>query len=779
MVNNSSSRHPYFVPVLIFFAFGILVFLGMLINFISHPAAGPTLVNITQLFTLTPVSSPSPTSTSTFTLTPRPTWTSRPSATTTLTSTPTRTTTPTLIRTLTPATPAGINNWYELKPWNLAEQSRTIELLKANTILTSSDDSFRALAYAEGEAILRFPQALDAAQWRWDRAYNFVRINDPLGITIYSDLIQAAIAAGQVRLNDLHSWFSIYETRLTLQFSSLPPQPGELGRGIIEIMGEGSAYLWVIEDPLGTRVYPLLNDINFTQPHENAFLYEDLNGNNTPELVIYRRSTPGLTLMVTPHIFDLTVLPPVQLSIEAQVPVDFGLEPQTEINIINHSQVNNTLQVTNILLPACPVYVTQEYRWSGDHFVVTPLDSQLAPVIGLAAYCETVLDVASANWGPERSIIVARALFDFWPPENDIQGHPYPADALDKLRYRFGILYALAGQSSNAIKEFSELIDSPVTSTSTWVTPAEQFLRTYQEPPDLFSACQQAQFCNLRDAFRTMVKMSDATAPDQAIAYLQSHGVTIRSSGIMDFDKDGQGERWIIIQPKPGAKLEFWILYRAQSKIQAVFVQVFEAGESLPYFHQPAGDTPVIQFELHRGFVFKYLPSSNIAYVQWVDVEYARPTIIRDGYQQALNDLTSGSDPSLIRDRLLELYNSPRFAGDCIAFNFCDQFHYTFALVYDLLGESGNAIDQFLWVWRNYNKSPFALMARLKLNYFPLPTYTRTPVPSRTPIPTRTITPTRTATTTTTQTPTTTLTATPTATITPTSTDTNTPTVNP
>ena len=777
MANNSPSPRPYFIVTIILFILGILIFLGMVIDYVSHPAAGPTLPEISQVITFTPVSSYTPTSSSTITPTPRPTWTLRPSSTTTLTSSPTGTPTSTLIRTLTPAKPAGINNWYELKPWDLAEQIRTIELLKADTILTASDKSFLALAYAEGEALLHFPQAADAINWHWDRAYNFLRIKDSRGIRIYSDLIQSAIASGQVRLSDLPAWFALYETRLTLQFSSLPPQPGELGRGVIEIIGEGSAYLWLIEDPIGTRIFPILDDIDFNQPHKNAFLYDELNGIDTPELVIYRRSTPGLTLMLLPHIFDLTVSPPVELPIAEQVPVDFGLEPQTQVDVIDQSQGNNTLLVTNTLLPACPVQVTQEFHWSEDHFVASPFNYELSPVSDLTAYCETVLNVASTNWGPDPSIIVAHTMLDFWPPDVDTQGRPYPVDALDKLRYRLGIFYALDNQSSVAINELSDLIDTSVAPQSTWVTYADQFLRDYQVPADLYIACQQVDLCNLRDAFQAMLKMSNSTDFDQAISYLQLHGVAISSSGVMDFNLDGQAERWLIIQPKPQAKLEFWILYLAQSQVRALFVQLFEAGESLPYFHQPAGNTPVIQFELHTGFVFSYLPASDTAFIQWVDVEYSRPTIILDGYQQALDDLIAGYTLPVIRDRLISLYNSPRFAGDCIAFDICDQFHYTLALVYDLLGESGDAIDQYLWVWRNYSKSSYAVMARLKLNYFPLPTYTRTPVPSRTTAPTRTQTSTRTSTPTDTQTATSTVesTVTPTSTASPTATETQTP----
>ena len=787
MATGSSQRSPYLIPILIIFVLAILLFLGMLINYLSHRPASLTITNTPQLFTPTSKSSPTPSSTSTTTLTPRPTWTPRPSSTVTLTPTPTSTITSTLIRTLTPAIPAKYNDRYELKPWDLTEQLKSIELLKANTIITKSDDSYRALAYGEGEASLRFPQSLDAVRWRWDRAYNLTRINDPLGIALYSDLITSAIESGQVRSNDLPSWFNTNESRLILQISPLPPQPGELARELIEIIGDGSTFLWLVENPSGTRIYPLVNDINYNQPRENAYLYDELTGDATPELVIYRRNTPGSTVLVPPRVFNLSVTPPVELLVQDQLPMDFGIEPQTKADIVTDAQGGKILRLTFTLLPACPAYVVQDYAWNGNSFTPTPLQYELKPVSGLTSYCEVVLDAATSGWGPEASIIVANAMLGVWPPKTDVQGHPYPADAYDQLRYRLGVFYALAGQSSEANRVLSEIIDTPVIPDSTWVIPAQGFLHSYQRSDDIFSACQQAEICNLRDALRTMVKKSGTDDPTQALEFLQAHGVTIRSSGLFDFDKDGQVERWIIIQPKAETKLEFWILSQMQVGVQAIFVQVFEAGESLPYYHEPVGSIPVIQFELRKGFVFKRFPDTRAAYIQWVDVEYSRPAIIRDGYIQALNDLMAGGDPAAIRDTLLELYDSPRFKGDCIAFNICDQFHYTLGLTYDLIGEGGNAIDQYLWVWRNYGNSSYSLMARVKLNYFPLPTYTRTPIPSRTSIPTRTAsptpTPTNTHTPTITNTPaitvTPTETETPTSTITPTSTETNTPAITP
>ncbi len=232
---------------------------------------------------------------------------------------------------------------------------------------------------------------------------------------------------------------------------------------------------------------------------------------------------------------------------------------------------------------------------------------------------------------------------------------------------------------------------------------------------------------------RTLVKTSGMDDASQVLTHLQNNGVSIRSSGIFDFDLDGKDERWVMIQPTPESKLEFWILSEMLEGMQAVFVQVLEGTESLPYYHEPAGTVPVIQFELHKGFIFNRLIDTLEAYIQWVDVEYARPTTILDGYTQAVNDLMNGVDPKLIQEQLLSLLNSPRFKGDCIAFNICDQFHYTLGFVYNLNSEDGNAIDQYLWVWRYYPNSPYTTLARLKLDYFPLPTYTQTRPPTVTP----------------------------------------------
>ncbi len=461
MDTDSAKHSPLVIILLGLFGLAILLFTGMMINYARNPAPSPTSLNITLIASYTSSPSLTPSNTSTITLTPRPTWTLRPSSTSTNTPTLTPTLTQTLIPTITAAKAGRTNHFYELKPWDLAQQERSIELMKADTILKDSDASYSTLAYSEGEANLRFPEAINATEWLWDRAYNLIRVGDPQAMILYSDLFQDAISSGQVRSSDLSAWFTQYETRLTLHTSPLPPQSGELGRELIELRGDGSAYFWLVETPNSVNVYPLLDDIDHSQPHENSYLYDDLTGDTEPELVIYRATSPGNTEMILPHIFDLSIEPPSELLIDEQVPEDFGLEPRAEAQSVSSTGNAHQLLLTNTLLPACPTYVSQLYSWNGTSFETSPLQYELVPVIGQEEYCEIVLETATSSWGPQAAISVTLPLLDVWPPEVDMQNKPYPPDAYDELRYRLGILYALAGQPTESKNYLTEIVNSP------------------------------------------------------------------------------------------------------------------------------------------------------------------------------------------------------------------------------------------------------------------------------------------------------------------------------
>lgn len=766
MSTASKQSNRFLMPVLLAgLALAGILFLAMFARYVTSIPVTPTFTPLPFIPTLTATVTPTPTHTPTISLTPRPTWTLRPSDTATSTPTPSPTATQTRYPTLTAAIPANSDLRYRLAIWTLADAERTIELMKIKAVAANDSEGYLALANALREALLRYPQSFEAARWRWELAYVLARLNDPQAASLYAGLIQAALNARQVRVDDLPEWFSLYEPDLSLSLTALPAQPGELSRRLIEIGGHGSAYLYLLEMPGGAQLYPLTTDFDFLNLRQTDFLLSDLTGEGVPELILYRRYTPVETSLTQPHVFSLAQLPPLEMPFAEEMPFDFGMAFEVSLTASPNEQGGNDLQLTVLLQPACPVEATRFYRWDGRRFQGEPFQYQIKPAPGLEGYCEAMIDHAALVWGPEVALRLAKPLLAVWPPLRDPNGKLYPADAYDAWRFRLGVYHALSGQQAEAIQIMSEIVHQPAVPESVWIEPARQFLETYQSPADLFRACQNAPGCNLRQAIQTMTRLSGLEQVSLALDYLVRAGVETRASGYFDFDLDGKAERWLTVRPRPGEKLEFWILTEVQGGVQAIFVQIYEVNQPQPYYAEPTGGPVVTQLERGQGFILQRSPDGRQAYLTFVAVEFIRPRLIPDslrGIQQALFD---GAAPHAALTALLELQASPRFAGDCKAYGICDDFYYLLGLTHELAGNSREAIGAYLTVWRYYPHSPYTLMARLKLELLPAP-----------PTPTRTITPTPTGTATPGPSPTPSPTSTPGSTATETITPTETPT---
>jgi len=620
---------------------------------------------------------------------------------------------------------------------------------------------------AQQEALLRYPAAPQATQWRWGMAYALACLNDPAAPGAYAALVNEAILTDRVRVDDLPAWFSQHETRLQLNAYKMPAIPGELGRRLIEITGLGSAYLWVREAPTGAQVYPLMGNFDLENPSQTAYFLSDLTGDGFEDLVLYRQDTPGVTTLQPPRIFDLAPIPPLELPTAAQVPFDFGTGFEISPAALPNANGGSDLQMTAVLSPACPVHASQVYHWDGAGFNAGPFQYTVHPIPGLQAYCETIVDHAALRWGPQAALSLAEPLLELWPPEQDTARRPYPADALDAWRFRLGVYHATLGNQAEAQRYLSEIITTPAIPTSTWIAPAQTFIDNYTGPAGLYRACQAAPFCNLRSAIQTLTAASEQSDPSQALAYLVQAGVSTRASGYFDFNRDGQEERWLTIQPLPNQKLEFWILAPTASGTQAVFVQLIEDNSPEPYYADPEGDSPVTQLEGGQGLVLARAENGEY-YVYAVEVKLALPTLIPEAIQIAVDALFSGVDPAQVRDELLDIQQNPRFASDCVSFSVCDIFYYALGLSYELTGESETARDNYLTLWRYHRASPYTIIVRQKMEVLPA-------LPTRTP--TRTATRTITATIDPNITPSPTLTRTVTPTHDPNSTETLTPTV--
>lgn len=751
--------HNSALPVMVvILGISILIFISMLINFLSSRQATPTPIPTYITATLTLTSTASPTSTSTVTLTPRPTWTPLPTSTTTQTITPTPTTTTTLYPTITPATPVKDNIRYKLKEWSVTDAESLVRQIQSKTRYSGLPDVwYPAIAYTHAEALIRYPDTLQAAEWNWGLAASLAYSNDPGAVKIYADLIKNAIQADQVRVNNLPDWFHLYQSDLDLTLYPLQTYPGELSRQLIEISGAGGAYLWLLETPTSIQVYPLMSDFDYQTRLEASFVIADLTGDGIDEISIYRTVTPGQYIFPRPRVFSQSQVPPIELSIAAEMPFDFASDFTTEMVAVPSTSETLDLQLSATLFPACPVYITRTYHWSGNRFEVAPQQYAIAPQPGLEAVCEVAVDHAALKWGAEPALALAQPILQVWPPQVDLEGKPYSADALDEWRFRLGIYQALTGNQTEAVQSLTDLVNNPTVLFSTWSSLAGQFLERYKSPKDLYIACQGMPTCNLRDALQTMVAFSGASEPSQAVAFLQQNGVSIRSSAYFDFDSDGYPERWVTVQPAPLEKLEFWILAQVPRGLQAIFVQIIEDNDPIPYYYEPQGEIPVVQFEQKHGFSMLRLPESQAVYLEFKTTEAARPTYIRESIHEIAQALLDGTDPKEILDRLLDLQSDPRFRADCLAFYVCGKFMYTLGLTYELLGEDVSAVDTYLYLWRDFPTSPYTIMGRMKLIYVPAPptrtptatatsTDTPTPDPNASPTPTGSVTPTPTVT---------------------------------
>jgi len=177
-----------------------LIFAALRIVF---PPTTPSLLpaTLTSTITVTRTTTITVTPTATPTRTARPSLTLRPTETNTATRTVTVTATGTRLPTITFARPLDFNDLYRLATWSPEAAARRISLLQ------SYPEAEAATILAVQEALLRYPDASQANEWRWVLAYALSRLNDPQAATLYADLISTGLNSQQASLENLPAWF--------------------------------------------------------------------------------------------------------------------------------------------------------------------------------------------------------------------------------------------------------------------------------------------------------------------------------------------------------------------------------------------------------------------------------------------------------------------------------------------------------------------------------------------------------------------------------------------
>lgn len=674
--------------------------------------------------------SPTITLTPTVTLTPTITRTRRPTLTPTITPTASKTPVPSLTftppgpPTLTPALPLASNNLYQLQTWTSEQAAHLIDLMEdyPNTLPATARgdndenyyEAFKFVTMALSEALLRFPDAPESQQWRWRLALNLARVGDPAAADHFAELITQSLNSGEVKPEDLDDWFFENEKRLELTAIQIDSPEDYLNAWLVDMSGAGSAHLLILETHSGYQSYVLTNNFDFVNKPDYAAFTNDLNGDGFAEIVIYPADNSGATSLDAPTIFSLAEFPPLELNIEqSEYPFEIGMEFDGRWEPVENREGSQDLRFRTTVFPACPLEITRTHHWNGEVFELTEVTYSVDPNPSTLSFCRFIVDHAAAAWGPGAAASIMETLATSWPPSLDQDGKPYPIDAQDEWQFWMGVYHALAGNRERADEILKELTNLPSVSNRQWVDAANRFKGIYKSEGDLYRACLEVEHCDPRLALSRIVETLPRDSYSTLLSTLWDAGITQRTSGYFDFDGDDTKESWFTVRHRPSEKLELWVLMPYRDAIQPLFVDVIDKNRPEFSYYDDDQLPPVILLDGSQPFVVKRVPGSQKPYLVRASLPQFFPDRFREGVAAAKIALLTGTDPSTVQKELLALQKSPGLL--CRNTWSCDEYYYLVGLAAEMAGDKSTAIEYFLRLWRDYLRSPFTIMARLKL----------------------------------------------------------------
>jgi len=728
--------------------------------------------------TPTPIPSLTQSLTPTPSLTPFATLTPIPSSTTT--PSPTSTKTP-LAPSLTPALPYNDNKAFQLNNLTAEGYAFAIQLMQSypEVLLTPSTaedyyQSFYHAAVVQNEAILQFPRYEKATEWRWELAYNLARIGDQRSSILYAALLLQGIHENQFSIEALPDWVSEQDPRLVLVLKIVDPLPGNTLNRLLELTTSGgSIYLWFVEADQEQRIFALSDETNFPNPAQTQISWNDLNGDNVSDLILF---TPGPDArnLYYPKVFDLIQIPPKEFPFKPDQYFEIGLENEYRWITTRNNQDFYDLQLKSTGYPPCPVTITHNYRWTGRWLERTIEDYDVQPVSALLSYCELLVDQAASVWGLPATIQIMEQLLPEWPPQST-SDKTYPSDEQDKWRLRIGIYHVLNDDLNLAKSYLEGIIQSPTVPGSRWVKPAHEFLEAIQNSASLYKACLKIQFCQPRIALQNWISSLSTSESGDVYYKIAGQGISARFSDRFDFEGDGVPERWFTLRHQPTGRLEFWILTKTNGQTQGLFVTTVDNNKPTLTRYTNRDGLTYVWIGSQQSFRMVRYPDDAQASIELLPSSYYYTDLTNQIAKSSLDALLAGVSPGPIKEELLTHLDSSDFV--CLNKEDCARYYYALGLAAELTGDEQLAVDSYLKIWWDSFESPFSTIARLKLGYKPgygpIPTRTQTPTKTFTPTATRTATPTRTATHT--QDPNRTYTPTPTSSNTPTPTNTTNP----
>ena len=742
--NTGKKRNQYLVTSLIVLVVLILAVIFLILAYTTYNDTGQnSQISITNspmlTSTQTIIITTTPTPTASRTLRPTPTSTITPTPTQTLIPTPT----PTLSGppTLTPAKPV-IGDPYKLTEWTTEKADYMIELVEdyPNTLPERSRgenyenyyDSFFYATISQKEALLRFPVAAQASDWSWGLAYNLAQIGDDHAADTYGNIITKGLNQGEVDLDNLTRWFNSNEPRMKLYIIELEPIPNYLNSYLLNIRGRGDAFILLLETSSAFQYFILADLFDFVNDPEIRTFISDVTGDGKEEIGIYYIEPVPQRIAQRPIIYELSKNPPQEISFRPSVlPFNVGTEFKNNWGIFEDETGANLIYFETNIFPACPTKIRETYTWNDLYFELISTEYEFEPNPNTLSYCEFVIDNAINNWGYQPAVQLMEILLPNWPPVGDQSGRPYPLDSRDEWLFDLGIFNAQLGNYEAASGYLNELITNPSDPNGDWSSQANTFKSKYRKPEDLYQACASVKDCNANDALDLMINDYAQESDLDTIEYLWNVGAKLRASGYFDFDQDDKAERWFTLRHRSVEQLEYWILASSKQGVRGLYVSPVESSSPNLVYLDEDTQPPIVLVDQKLAIKLDRDPDTRTPFLKFpvLTQEYSDPFI------QAMNDardaLFSGEDPEQVVKTLLALQDYPGLR--CETNWTCDPYYYYLGLAYELADNDRMAIENYLFLWWNYSKSPFTTMARLKLEG------TITPTP---PSPTAIVTPT-------------------------------------
>jgi hypothetical protein len=576
-----------------------------------------------------------------------------------------------------------------------------------------------ALAFAEEEALLRFPSSPRAESWRWDHCYNlalssgFAEGPEASEFGCYQSLFVPALDQGLIAPDDLAAWFSLHERRIGITVTELEAPPRREAAWLVQLGGDGftaQANALLVQGSEGFELQGLVSYLFYLREADSHVTVVDLTGDSFPELVVSYGAAYCCGVFADHYIFSFEHTPAQRLRIAAADGERSSLLHLDSGELIPLQEGDEGPGFVFVTTPhdpyrgPCNFARRETYLWNGIAFELAETEYETVASFEYqdAEFCDEVFSLIR----DPGEVLVAAQVFAYQRPP------------LDELRYRLAEDRARRGEVAPALEGFSAILANADDALDpSFLEAAEAFVAGYRTVSDHYRICARVAVCDPQAALRSAAERIPAMAYPRALDVLRDEGVPILAEGLFDFDSDGSYDLWAVVRHPGHSNLEFWVVMNGPTGPQALYVADTSTVNPRLEYASIRGLGLVVM--LDRSHAFGVIWTSETAHIladdfRSYDLEPTRCyDLILETTREAARQLLGGNDPSTVASWLMNLPDRDcADFGDAMGF---DSYYYTLGLAHELAGSEQAAVEAYLELWRSLPSSPYAVMARSKL----------------------------------------------------------------